>query len=422
VYRIDPIILLEDLFEEYELLPLPVLEGKGLHTRDISTDDIRQAVIQANFEASPARFRKIRRKEGQAGQRRFNRLHKSTRDFLVSSTSSYRAGKMQRGRWQKGIRDHLESAYHKAFEAGFRSTGAASPYRGLQRYLAGVSDKDRSWVRSAFLEEWKYLRALLDGISGGSFRGDLVRRLTAYADALKHIFYAGKIAGTPRGNLIDWISPLDRNTCKGCRFLATSSPYTPDTVPASPRGGSTSCRCILSGDARVLTQDGWVPISGIAPDVQVYTHRQRWRAVTHVHRGVLSHGRGTLSLSTPSGPPIAFTEDHRFLAPGPFQDEWVPASALQGRPVYALDGEDGRLPWKVYIPEISPVSSSPSATLYDLTVDEDQSFIAGGLVVHNSNCRCRLVMRYVGIEKYNEVKRKLRSRDWYRKKLQELKT
>ena len=63
----------------------------------------------------------------------------------------------------------------------------------------------------------------------------------------------------------------------------------------------------------------------------------------------------------------------------------------------------------------------PGQPLYDLTVDGDASFVAGGMVVHNSRCRCRVLVRRVSME---ETKQALagasHTREGYLRKLKQL--
>lgn len=47
---------------------------------------------------------------------------------------------------------------------------------------------------------------------------------------------------------------------------------------------------------------------------------------------------------------------------------------------------------KVLFPRL--LQKSQKTILYDLTVEDDQSFIVEGLVAHNSNCKCHLMIRY----------------------------
>ncbi len=48
--------------------------------------------------------------------------------------------------------------------------------------------------------------------------------------------------------------------------------------------------------------------------------------------------------------------------------------------------------------------------LYDLEVEDDHSFIIEGLVVHNSNCRCKIRAKQVSIREYLKLSRTMKSR------------
>ncbi len=116
---------------------------------------------------------------------------------------------------------------------------------GVGKFRAAVADVDRAYVDKAVRSEMRYFNKVLTQIDRGQLKGQLMNRLSAYAETLKHVYYSGRVMGTPSGMIIDWISPMDRVTCKGCAFLYQNSPYTKRTIPTTPRAGDTPClnRC-----------------------------------------------------------------------------------------------------------------------------------------------------------------------------------
>jgi hypothetical protein len=60
--------------------------------------------------------------------------------------------------------------------------------------------------------------------------------------------------------------------------------------------------------------------------------------------------------------------------------------------------------WPGCSESITPCSIVEGTTLYDLTVDEDHSFVVEGMIVSNSNCKCRLEFEAVSAEAAEAVR------------------
>ncbi len=273
-------LLLIDGFTEYRLSERElyaseadvITEAKGLHSYR-GSDDIRQAVLNIGFDLNSGQFRSARRKATASTNSQFKALIERVASGLKNSTDSFLAGAWTRTRWERWVKHLLKTAYHEAFDLGIKSSGAGS-------LRAGRADIDTRWVDSAYRHEMRHfnkllreivtsaqpevLRKVFDPKTGRptgqtvqvtppkmSDRGHSLihRRMQAYADTVKHVYYVGRVMGTPDGMIIDWISPLDRGTCRGCRFLSENSPYTKNTLPSTPRAGDTqclnNCRCRL---------------------------------------------------------------------------------------------------------------------------------------------------------------------------------
>lgn len=235
-------------FEEYEI-PDSLLEGKGLYGL-LVRDEIRQAVIDAGFNMDTGKFRQIRAGKSTANKRRFDAMCDETQRTLVSTTMDFLSQRknprikhpMSKTRWQETVKKALRSGYAQAFEMGLESSG-------VSKFRVGVAEMDREYVDKAVREEMRYFNKVLAQIDAGKLKGSLMKRLTAYTETLRHMYYAGRVMGTPSGMIIDWIAPMDRNTCKGCEFLFHNSPYTKATLPTTPAAGNTpclnKCRCRL---------------------------------------------------------------------------------------------------------------------------------------------------------------------------------
>jgi hypothetical protein len=253
--------ILIDGFEEYEL-PRSLIEGKGLHSFK-NTQDVRQAVINMGYQLDKERWRRSRHSRTTVGTRQFKALsdhvgrffNRLASDYIKSShppkkvvTKTKVPGsdefrelvtyEEQGINWEEVSRRGkvaLRQAYYDAYKIGLRSSGSK----------VVMSKADNDYVRSAFNHEMRYFNKMTRDVVAGSLRGNVGRRLEAYVEALKHVYYAGRIAGTPNGWAIDWIAPLDRATCNGCRFMSDHSPFTRSTLPTTPKAGDTRClnRC-----------------------------------------------------------------------------------------------------------------------------------------------------------------------------------
>lgn len=296
------IIVVTSPFEEFELVE-KLSEAKGFPA--LTSDDIRQAVLDTGFDINKSRFVKKRRSATSNASKKFDNLTKRVRTGLLNYTNRFlsdrrRAEEMlrkasqirvkisslrgkpgsekevndllsalrsaqafkptiTRTRWMEWVKHLLRTAYHEAFEIGYQSSGAGS-------LRTGVAKVDQQWVRSAIQHEMRYFNRFLSQIESSRRSPEelpqspipikrkspeevIAARMGAYVDTLRHVYYAGRVMGTPTGMVIDWISPLDRETCRGCRFLSEHSPYTKRTLPTTPRAGDTiclsNCRCRL---------------------------------------------------------------------------------------------------------------------------------------------------------------------------------
>jgi hypothetical protein len=273
-------ILVVAPFEEYDI-PDEILteaahkKGKGLHSLLVK-DDIRQAVIDAGFSLQTGKFKQTRSRVSSSAQRQFEDLQKQVEREIQDVTRMYLRGKDPRAKqrrigkeaWLEQVRGSLRRGYVTSFELGLKSSGAP-------KFRASVSASDEEYIRQALAQEMVYFNKLLRQIEAGTFSGDLRSRLAAYADSMKHVFYAGRVMGTPTGMIIDWISPMDRNTCRSCAFLFRHSPYTKKTLPTTPRAGDTlclnRCRCrLVMRDVGIVE---FMRIERIQPRKSVYAKK-----------------------------------------------------------------------------------------------------------------------------------------------------
>lgn len=545
-------------------------EAKSIATFT-DTNKVRQRAIDKGFHFDRGAFMDHRRNVTTVANKKFEALFRSTAETLSRLTGLFHQRKLTFPALSKQAKAVMREAYKQAYLIGLKSGGVghtAHPFvtpAGEPK----LSSHDLTFIDSAYRHEMRYMTTLLNQMREGTQWGDPYKRMGAYAEALKHMYYSGRIMGSPKELVIDWISPLDRRTCRSCRYLAGQSPFTRDSLPTTPRAGDSVCLCITTPESRVLTRRGPVPICEVRVGDEVWTHQSRWRMVTGTHINLPRLHHRQAWIIAPTGQVVGCTSDHPFLTPSGWasltdidmvklplyavghehlqamyaadperledrslpglspnlpdlrgcegsQSERVPflryepeghiavggpilegssssvpaalrevqTEILRGSDVGVLQlSEEGRsqvclllgernpevdLPLPVGVdqgqradsswhgapsserqsggrpagepgtigspcPSPFPHDGAPQAEddrrpspvqatlLYDLTVEEDHSFIIEGLVVHNSNCRCRLVMRSVTDEALKTVKRSKRSKDFYLRKLKEIK-
>lgn len=187
-----------------------------------------------------------------------------------------------------------------------------------------------------------------------------------------------------------------------CAVLAERFPGVPNLgdvtkVDWSPYKGQADLMvggspCFPAGTPVVVRRpDGsaaGVPIEGVRAGDEVLTHKGRFRKVLATGSKVAD----TVLLRTDDGVGDALecTPNHPFLsvrmlghgACGPRDDlEWVPASGMVGRCALAVNVDGGPLYDPVRVLSVS--EGRRGVRVYNMSVEEDESYTAWGLAVHN---------------------------------------
>lgn len=175
----------------------------------------------------------------------------------------------------------------------------------------------------------------------------------------------------------------DGRECKRCSEIAADGPYTLDEIegmiPAHPN-------CFIDKQIPIYTSEGWKPIGDVEIGDLVLTHKRRFKKVYALPRHqeqanvVTFKFKGYLNLS--------MTENHPVLVEG---GTWKPAKdCVEGEKIMLLGntcnhlGDYQLVPWEVE--SIKHWKMKRKMPMYNLSVEEDESYVAKGVVVHN--CRC----------------------------------
>lgn len=149
---------------------------------------------------------------------------------------------------------------------------------------------------------------------------------------------------------------------------------------------SGSMACSTNGWSKVLTSTGDKPISEVKIGDWVLTHKMRWRQVTGLNRRRYTGYTLSVSYGNDYGDWLGLTADHMLKAmcydrSGRNSFEWVHAAHLQEGDLLMPTAFDKRA-WAHRISWISKDFQYDIPT-WNIEVDEDESYILGGVVSHN---------------------------------------
>lgn len=155
----------------------------------------------------------------------------------------------------------LKSAYVQAYRYGVGTTDGS----------LALADDDLTTIANAFAEDKDYLANFSAQIAEGyvpttaaqvaEVEGSMLldERAVMYANSVRSMFYAGRIARTADDVQIEWVLGATEH-CDACLDAADGSPYTKDTLPGLPGAavcdGLDKCGCSLDfSDAPAQSAD-----------------------------------------------------------------------------------------------------------------------------------------------------------------------
>lgn len=164
------------------------------------------------------RYREVMRKDFQGLARQLANGKITKNQFIARSRTLFKAG------------------YEKAYRLGTDASGLD---------FVKLPSEDLAWLKRARSSEYKFLNKFADDMIAGKGSMSYEDRASMYIDSIDSTFDAGRVDAYPNeGTKIYWeLSPSEN--CGDCIDLAMNSPYTPDTLPTTPRAGGTMClsRC-----------------------------------------------------------------------------------------------------------------------------------------------------------------------------------
>lgn len=145
-------------------------------------------------------------------------------------------GRIDRATFQTRVKKVTFDSYESAYAKG----------KGVK--VSDLTDGDREYLRRAVETELGYLDGFADDLEAGTVgkgpKWSRAKRVQAYSDTVEGIAWHGNVeknAPPGSGVLIYWrLSPAHH--CESCLLLASASPFERETLPTTPKAGSTECR------------------------------------------------------------------------------------------------------------------------------------------------------------------------------------
>lgn len=255
-----------DPVHDWLVYEFAVDEGKHVSQWQGDTDRLSREISAAMWASATGTTTRQRAVAAYTNKQAFDRrLVKWKRD-LASIALAFMGRQMSKTATERAIKKKLREIHTEAYRLGTRSAEGGG---GL--YRAQLTAADTKHVESIVRHEFRYLRKLLDAMIRGRERlpatadaGDWlgpglspVRRLANYAEAARSTFSSGRVLHLPGDVLLYWTISRGEN-CPDCLHLQRLSPFTPRTLPTTPRAGATrclhNCRCRITVRQATVTK------------------------------------------------------------------------------------------------------------------------------------------------------------------------
>jgi len=192
-----------------------------------------------------------------------------------------------------------------------------------------------------------------------------------------------KIGGIEK---VRWNAAISDRTCPFCMDL-NGQIFPINNIPQHP--AHVFCRCFVDYQIPIYTSKGWKEIGDIKVDDLVLTHTGKFKKVTNIIRTKKYKGEviKIITLYNNRKRFITTTLEHPFL----IDDKFVTANNLKIGDKISVIGEKRLLKnhngeykfTSVPIIEIKRWILKKARTLYNFSVEGDESYIAKGFVTHN---------------------------------------
>ena len=196
----------------------------------------------------------------QDAQRLLNSAKSSYQSAISRLVNRVRSGSMNSEQAVAAFRATIDDVYKKAYMSGALRSGNQY-YKEL-----GLTQSDAAIARSGGTVESGFWKSFVKDVADKSYPASRIdQRALMYAQAIEAQHWNGYVAGLGPDSQLAWIlGDPETDHCTDCEEIAANSPYTPSTLPTTPRAGDTDClsRCYCEL-AEITTPDqlarGFVP-------------------------------------------------------------------------------------------------------------------------------------------------------------------
>lgn len=246
---------------------LALVEGKAVGTYERKRRDLRALEAQAYAIVHGKKHAGIVKKKTRESNRQVEQVKSQFHKKLTKEIKSYENGTISHNTLVNRTSSDIRNAYQSTYSLGLKAQGhgaLATDARPHGYSTSNVNVEDAQWLRSAAEEEIGYWKNFMRDLR----RGDVPdaddeerlptrkmvkqRRLKMYVDSLDAIYAAGQVRGMPEElHIVNWIFGHAEH-CPECIYLEMHSPYTKESLPTTPRAGTT--RCLTNCKCRIVIQ------------------------------------------------------------------------------------------------------------------------------------------------------------------------
>lgn len=211
-----------------------IQEAKAIGTASGKQDKAKQKHIVATQQKG--RFVSSLRTHARTASRHLDTEVSSLQKHLTLLVKNYDNDSLTANSFKSRARIAIKQSTETAFILGVKSAGVVSPSGSPYP----ITKYERKYLDSYLKEELKYLDKFLNDVISKKSPGRIASRISLYANAIRSAYESGRVLSVGPEVIIHW-DLESGNPCPDCRFLHKYSPYVPETLPTTPKGGLTRC-------------------------------------------------------------------------------------------------------------------------------------------------------------------------------------
>lgn len=247
-------------------------ESKAVGTYRGKRRDLRALEAQALATLYGKKHERIVRKQKDVAEKELKKVKKNFKRNVTTSVEKLARGEISLKQAVDKTSAEIRNAYQTSYSLGLKAQGhgALSTKQAPLGYsTTNATKEDHSWLKTAADEEISYMKGFLRDVNRGLSPSEedkqkereglreptrkmpRSKRVEMYARALDGVYAAGQVRGAPDNVIIYWLFG-DAEHCPECIYLEANSPFTKQSLPTTPRAGSTrcltNCKCVIVFD------------------------------------------------------------------------------------------------------------------------------------------------------------------------------